>query len=74
MKRVKYFQLEENVWGLGSWNGEGITNMWSKIWHRLYTYLRTERNINKMGCMEKSLKGKISLRTCYNYMSKKEII
>ena len=56
MKRVKYFGLKETVWEMCSWNGEGIKNLWSIIWHRLYTYLRTERNISKMGCMDKSLK------------------
>ena len=53
MKRVNDFKLEENFWQPGSWNGEGITNMWSKIWHGLYLYLRTEVNSNKIGCMEK---------------------
>ena len=42
MKRVKDFWLEENVWGPVSWNGLGIKNTWSTIWHRLDTYLRTE--------------------------------
>ena len=37
MKRVKGFGLEENFCEPDSWNGEGTTNTWSKIWHRLYT-------------------------------------
>ena len=74
MKRVKYFGLEGNFWELGSWNGEGITQLWSTIWHRLDTYLSTEGNSNKMGCMEKSRKEQISWRTCYSNMQKKEII
>ena len=71
MKRVKYFGLEENVWEPGSWNGEGITKIWSKIFHRLDPYLRTEGNSNKIGCIEKSRKGKISWRTCCNIMKKR---
>ena len=31
MKRVKDFGLEESFWEMGSWNGEGITNLWPKI-------------------------------------------
>ena len=41
MNPVKYFGLEENVGEMGSCNGEGIKNIWSTIWHRLDTYLRT---------------------------------
>ena len=70
MKRVKDFGLEENVWEIGSSNGEGITKLWSTIWHRLDSYLRTEINSNKIGFMEKSRKGQISWRTCYNNMQK----
>ena len=44
MKRVKYFGLEENVWEVGSWNEEGITKLWSEIWHRLDPYLPREIN------------------------------
>ena len=62
MKRVKDFGLEENVWEPGSWNGEVITKLWSKIWHRLDPYLRTEVTSNKIGFMEKSRKGKIRRR------------
>ena len=47
IKQLKYFGLEEIVWGPGSWNGEVITNMWSTIWHRLNPYLHTKVNINK---------------------------
>ena len=49
MKRVKDFGLEENVWELGSWNGEVITKLWSTFWHRLYPYLCIEVNSNKIG-------------------------
>ena len=35
MKRVNGFGLEENIWEPGSWNGEGITKLWSTIWHGL---------------------------------------
>ena len=67
---MKDFGLEENVWELGSWNGEGITKIWSKFCHRLDPYLRTEGNSNKIGCMEKSQKGGRSWRTCCNNMQK----
>ena len=73
MKPVKYFGLEENVWEMSSWNGEGITKLWSTIWHRLDPYLHTEINSIKIGCMEKSRKGKINWRTCYNNMQKKKL-
>ena len=59
MKRVKYFGLEENVWKPDSWNGEGITKLWSKKLYRLYAYLFIEVNINKIVCMENSQKGEI---------------
>ena len=71
MKQVINFVLEENVWEPRSWNGEGITNMWSKKWHRFDTYLCTEGYRNKIGCMEKSQKGQISWKICYNFMQKK---
>ena len=73
MKRVEDFGLEENIWEMGSWNGEGTTKLWSTIWHRLDPCLRTEINSNKTGCMEKSRKGQISWRTCYNNMQKKKL-
>ena len=60
MKQVKDFGLEENVWELGSWSGEGIAKLWSTIWHRLNPYLRTEGDSTKTSCMEKNLKGKVS--------------
>ena len=71
---MKYFGLEENVWEPGSWNGEGIKKPWSSIWHRLYPYLRTEGNINKISCMEKSRKVQISGRTCYNNIKKRNYL
>ena len=64
MKRVKYFGLEENVWEMGSWNREGITQLWSTIWHWLDTYLRTEINSNKISFTENSRKGQIRWGTC----------
>ena len=73
MKQVEDFGLEENVSEPGSWNGEGITKLWSTIWHRLVPYLRTEGNSNKIGCTEKSRKGQISWRTCYSNMQKKKL-
>ena len=73
MNPVKYFGLEENVGEMGSCNGEGIKNIWSTIWHRLDTYLRTYINSNKIFCIEKSQKGKISWRTCYNNTQKKKL-
>ena len=72
-KRVKYVALEESVWEPGSQNVEGITKLWSTIWHRLDPYLRTEGNSNKIGCMEKSRKGQISWITCYNNMQKNKL-
>ena len=60
MKRVKDFGLEENVWKPGSFNGEGIKNLWSTIWHRLNTYIRTEGDSNKIRCMKKIRKGQVS--------------
>ena len=72
MKQVKDFGLKENVWEIGSWNGEGIKKLWSTIWHGLDIYLHIEINSNKIGCMEKSQKGKISWRTCYNNMQKEK--
>ena len=57
MKQVKDFGLEDNVWEPSSWNGAGITNLWSKICHRLDTYLCTEGNSNKIGCMEEIREG-----------------
>ena len=72
-KRVKYFGLEENVWEPGSWNGQGITKLWSTIWHRLDPYLLTKVNGKKIGCTERSRKGQISWKTCYNNMQKKKL-
>ena len=74
MKRVKDFGLEQNVWEPGSWNGEGITKLWSTIWNRLDNYLLTKGNSNKIGCMDKSRKGQISWRTCYNNMQKRNYL
>ena len=59
---------------MGSWNGEGITKLWSKNWHRLDPCIHTEINIDKIGCMEKSQKGQISWRTCYNNMKKRNYL
>ena len=73
MKRLKYFGLEDNVWEPCSCNGDRIIKLWSKIWHRLEPYPNTEGNSNKVGCMEKSRKGQISWRTCYNNMQKKKL-
>ena len=64
MKQVKYFGLEENVSEMVSWNGEGITKLWSTIWHRLDSYLRTEINSNKISFTENSRKGQIRWGTC----------
>ena len=72
MKQVKDFGSEQNIWEMGSWNGEGITKLWSKNWHRLDPCIHTEINIDKMGCMEKSQKGQISWKTCKNNMKKKK--
>ena len=74
MKQVKDFGLEENFWEPGSWNGEGNTNMWSTIWHRLDSYIFTEGDSNKIGCMDMSRKGQISWRTCYNNMKKTKLL
>ena len=63
MKKVKYFGLEENVWEMGSCNGEVIKKLWSTIWHRLYPYICTEIDGNIICFMEKSQKGQISWRT-----------
>ena len=66
MKQVEDFRLEENVWKPGSQNGERIKKLWSKIWHRLNTYLCIEGDSNKISCMNKSQKGQIGWRTCFN--------
>ena len=73
MKRVKDFGSEQNIWEMGSWNGEGITNLWSTIWNRLDPCLFAETDIDNIGCMQKSQKGQISWRTCYNNKQKKII-
>ena len=70
MKQVKYFGLEENVSEMVSWNGEGITKLWSTIGCMLDPYLSTEINSNKICCTENSRKGQICWRICYNNMQK----
>ena len=70
MKRIKDFGSEQNIWVMGSWNGEGITKLWSTIGRMLDTYLSTEINSNTICCTEKSRKGQICWRICYNNMQK----
>ena len=74
IKPVKALGIEENFWEPGSCNGEGITKLWSTVWHWLDPYLCTGGNSNKTGCTEKSQTGQISWRTCYNNMKNKHII
>ena len=47
--------------------------MWSKRFHGLYPYLRTEGNSNTIGCMDKSRKGQITWRYCCNNMQKNKL-
>ena len=77
MNIIEKFGRESNVWlPHNEWDGETITTLWSSIWDKLDPYLRTEtqrqRGTNSITC-DKSRKGQISWRTCYNKMAKKKL-
>ena len=76
MKKVEEFGKEKNVWvSHQSWTGAQITALWTRIQENLDPYLRTESEVqsNNARSLDKSRKGQISWRTCYNNMQKKKL-
>ena len=73
MKEVHNISERKGVWQSSkNWNGATITYLWSSIWSELAQYLRTEGRSNSAKTLEKSRKGQICWRTCYNNMQKKK--
>ena len=71
MAKIEEFGREDNVWRKASeWNGKHVTTLWSTIWPKLDPYLRTETQCNKndKASKDKSRKGQMSWRSCYNKM------
>ena len=77
--QVESFGRERGLWQSNNvWNGERVTKLWSGIWKDLDQYLRTESSSNRNDVAsakmrDKSRKGQVSWRTCYNNMQKKGI-
>ena len=71
MRRIEEFGIEFNVWlASRKWDGGSITTLWSSIWEKLDPYLRTETRVGSTYSYEKSRRGQIAWRTCYNKMLK----
>ena len=72
MRKIEEFGIEFNVWlAARQWDGGSITTLWSSIWEKLDPYLRTETRVGSSYSYEKSRRGQIAWRTCYNKMLKK---
>ena len=56
--------------GTSRWNGKHVTTLWSTIWPKLDQFLRTKTKCvgNDKVSKDKSRKGQISWRSCYNKM------
>ena len=73
MNVIQDISERKGVWQSSkNWNGITITNLWSSIWSELDSYLRTEGRLNSAKTVEKSRKGQICWRTCYNNMQRKK--
>ena len=73
MRLVARLGRQEGVWhkNRSDCDAVSITTLWSTIWCHLDPFLRTKTDKVNVKKEDKSRKGQISWRTCYNKLSRK---